>query len=92
MENFQIVDVTGAALAKLAPDVSKDGKADLQQKTAGSKKSDVDDDEDAGEMNKLMKEVENIGMKLPSTLAQTEIRSPTEDKDVFAYYFLLKVS
>jgi hypothetical protein len=98
-ENLHIVDVTGAALAKVSTTTDKSKALSSQTAVAGESKtkkskqngSKTEVDEESAEMNKLMTELESIGMKLPSTLSQTEIRSPTEDKDVYAYFFLLKV-
>lgn len=70
-----IVDVTGTALGRSKKPVT----------------SGIDGTDEQAATKQFEAELASLGsVTLPKGISQTEIRTPTEDKDVYAYYFLLK--
>jgi hypothetical protein len=85
----EVVDVTGGAGA--GTKAAKDGKAAPGAKKKGSQDEAEDEEEEEAWDGHEAGAAAGPAV-LPAGLAQCEYRVPAEDKDVLAYYYLVKVT
>jgi len=85
-KRIQVVDVTsaGKAVQEKKSNADQLSKSKAKASTAAGKVL----DDDGNEI--LTDTTQSEQVSLPKTLTQLEVRVPTEDKDIFAYYYLLK--
>ena len=101
-KTIHCVDVTDSNLSRLnkqtttSTPVSAATTTDAKKTNNVAAASTAEVDEEEREMQQLLKEMSTSvtggAVALPKGLSQYEIKVPSDEKDLFAYYYLLKVS
>lgn len=89
---FRLLSLVAIQSSIRVVDVTHDNRGQVTMSSEGNDEEETNADDASLPSKASMKSGNELLVALPKHLLQFEVKVPTEDKDIYTYYYLLRVS